>query len=72
MYNRYRQSRIRLVELHYSKQKTYTTDFDTFNLVAKSDLIALKAAVDKQGISKLVNVLTSFNILKKRRWFACW
>lgn len=55
------------MELHYSKPKKYTTAFGTFNLVAKSDLIALKAAVDKKEISKLVNVLTSFNILKKRR-----
>ena len=40
------------------------TGVNTSNLVAKSDLIALKAEVDKLGINKLFDVPTSLNNLK--------
>ena len=42
------------------------TGLDASNLVAKVDLIALKAGVDKLDINKLVNVPSSLNDLKKK------
>ena len=41
-----------------------TTDTDTSNLAAKSDLSALKSEVDKLDVNILVNVLTTLNVLK--------
>ena len=43
-----------------------TTGLDTSNLVAKVDLIALKAGVDKLDINKLVNVPSSLNNFKTK------
>ena len=48
------------------KELEHTTGIDTSDLAAKKDFIALKAEVDKLGIAKLVNVLTSLNNLKTK------
>ena len=48
------------------KELDHATDVDTSYLAAKKDFIALKVEVDKLDISKLVNVLTSLNNLKKK------
>ena len=37
-------------------------DFDTSNLSAKTDFIALKAEVDMLDINNLVNILTGLSI----------
>ena len=48
------------------KELEYATGFDTFDLAAKKDFIALKAEVDKLDIAKLVNIPTSLNNLKTK------
>ena len=57
------------VVLDFSNYATKTelsnaTGVDRSNLAAKNDFIALKAEVDKPGITKLLNVSTILNKLK--------
>ena len=46
------------------KELDHATGVDTCDLVAKKDVIALKAEVEKLDINKLVNVPTKLNNLK--------
>ena len=46
------------------KELVHATGIDTSDLAAKKDFCPLKAEVDKLGINKVVNVLTSLNNLK--------
>ena len=46
------------------KELGHATGIDTSDLAAKKDFYPLKAEVDKLGINKVVNVLTSLNNLK--------
>ena len=60
-----------IVVLHLSqytskKELEHATAADTSDLVAKKDFIALKAAVDKFDINKLVYVPTNLNNLKAK------
>ena len=48
------------------KELEHATAADTSDLVAKKDFIALKAAVDKFDINKLVHVPTNLNNLKAK------
>ena len=48
------------------KELDHATGVDTSNLAAKINFIALKAEVDKLGINKLVNVLTSLGNSKTK------
>ena len=48
------------------KELGHATGVDTSNLAAKINVIALKAEVDKLGINKLVNVLTSLSNSKTK------
>ena len=48
------------------KELDHATGGDTSDWAAKKDFIALKTEVDKLGINKLVNVLTSLNNLKTK------
>ena len=42
------------------------TGVDTSDLAATNNFIALKAEVDKEDINKLVNVVNTFNNLKRK------
>ena len=44
----------------------HVTDFDTSELAAKKDFIAVKAKVHKLEINKLVNILTDLNDFKTK------
>ena len=46
------------------KELGHATGIDTSDLAVKKDFCPLKAEVDKLGINKVVNVLTSLNNLK--------
>ena len=48
------------------KELDHATGVDTFDLAAKKDFIVLKAEVDKLGIAKLVDFLTTLNNLKTK------
>ena len=48
------------------KELDHATGFDTSDLAAKKDFMALKAEVDKLDINKLVNIPTSLNNLKTK------
>ena len=48
------------------KELEHATGVDTSNLAAKKDVIALKAAVDKIDIAKLVNIPTNLNTSKTK------
>ena len=60
-------SRIRLVKLcNQERIRPCYIWFDTSDLAAKKDFIALNAEVDKLDINKLINVPTSLNNLKAK------
>ena len=57
---------LRLLNYATKKHLNDATGFDTSNLAAKRDFIALKAEVDKLEINELVNFSTSLNNLKRK------
>ena len=61
------------VKLHLSnytikKELHHATGVDNFDLPAKKSFVALKAEVDKLDVNELVNVPTSLNNLKTKKY----
>ena len=60
------QRKIRLAKFCYIKQLHHATGLDKSDLASEIEFIPLKTEVDKLGINRLVNVLTSLNKLKEK------
>ena len=54
------------------KELHHATGVDNFDLPAKKSFVALKAEVDKLDVNELVNVPTSLNNLKTKKYWFFW